>query len=152
MPEKDKQRQPGESIFAWRRRIRNNNKFGQVSTLDNSVVTADRPEQKPTGNWFQRLKKFIHPYGTEADVSNTWQNEENSLSSKVTDRTWLRDPKNAQSAYDEIQSFRNYPDVIQNWRRRTDEYRGNYASSLFPQQFLNMFRIRTGGKILILTI
>jgi len=132
MPEKDKQRQPGESIFAWRRRIRNNNKFGQVSSLEGSVTTADRPDQKPTGNWFQRIRKFLHPYGTTGDMNRTYQQEELSLIHDTNDSHANLYPNQVYNTFERIMNFQPWRQRYDDLQRRTDEYRGNYASSLLP--------------------
>ena len=80
MPENENPRRPFESIKRWRDRLLNKNKYGNYGgELNPSYVVADRPEQKPTGNWFQRIRKFRHPYGTHEDITDTYNIEERGL-------------------------------------------------------------------------
>ena len=131
MPEKE--RKPGESIAQWRQRIINQNKYGDNGgELETSTVTEDRPDQKPTGNWFQRIRKFFHPYGTEEQAYNTFSNEEAALYRDTSDKLRLRDPDFAESVYNRLISFNPYQSRLANLGQRTDEYRRNYGSSVFP--------------------
>ena len=134
MPNKNRQR--GESISQWRNRLRNQNMLGVYGgELEPAVVTADRPDQKPTGNWFKRIKKFRYPYGRPIDAIRTWNAEESQLLKETLDKEALRDPKHAEDVYNKIRQHKTYTQMRDALKRRTDEYRGNYASSLLPFKY-----------------
>ena len=142
MPENDNNRRPLESIWNWRNRIKQRNKYGTYGgELNPSFVAADRPEQKPTGNWFQRIKKFIHPYGKDTYFDLVGQHNE------LVDRLNYLDYSDVDDINHYVSELKLRPtyDVkLREKEKATDEYRGNYASSVLPNF---RFPFRLGNRV-----
>lgn len=137
MPENDNNRRPLESIWNWRNRIKQRNKYGTYGgELNPSFVAADRLEQKPTGNWFQRIKKFMHPYGKSNYFEQVGQNNDLVGRLKYLDYADVDDIEHYVS---ELKRRPTYNVKLMEREKATDEYRGNYASSIFPN-----FRVSAG--------
>lgn len=129
----DPKRKPLESIHDWRKRLIAYNNFGYYGgELAPAVVTADRTDQQPTGNWFQRVGKFIRPYGSEADTYKTYLRENDELDKQVKDATINLYPSEAYNLFEKVKNYKGFMSRLINRDKRIDEYRGKYASSILP--------------------
>ena len=131
MPENDKQIRPLESIHDWRNRIRFKNKYGVYGgELNPSIITAERTP-KPTGTWMQRIKNFIHPYGKRKDVEEEAYARKSFVNKHYKELDYTN-PEKVANYVEALKSYRIPSDILDEFDKKTDEYRGNYASSILP--------------------